>query len=64
MGYYRVTGSILIEGTLEQADYDVEIEDEDIEDADDPVQILDYMLRTGIIQILHEDTEYFGDEDD
>jgi hypothetical protein len=64
MGYFRCTGSILIEGTLEQADYDFEVEDGDIEDADDPIHILNYMIQTGIIQILHEDTEYFDDEEE
>lgn len=64
MSYYRCTGSILIEGTLEQADYDIEIDEGDIADADNPMDILNYMLQTGIIQILHEDTEYFEDEDE
>ncbi len=64
MGYFRCTGSILIEGTLEQADYDFEVEDGDIEDTDDPIHILNYMIQTGIIQILHEDTEYFDDEEE
>ena len=64
MGYYNVTGSIFIEGTMEQADYDVDIEDGDIENADDPIQILNYLIQSGVIQILHEDTEYFEDDED
>lgn len=64
MSGYRCTGSILIEGTLEQADYDFEVDAEDIEDADDPIHILNYMIQSGIIQILHEDTEYYDDDED
>lgn len=64
MSYFRCTGSILIEGTLEQADYDFEVDPEDIEDADDPIHILNYMISSGIIQILHEDTEYYPDDED
>jgi hypothetical protein len=64
MSFYRCTGSIFIEGTMEQADYDFEVDAEDIADADNPMDILNYMLQTGIIQILHEDTEYFEDEEE
>jgi hypothetical protein len=64
MSYYRCTGSILIEGTLEQADYDFEVDPEDIADACNPMDILNYMLQTGIIQILHEDTDYYPDDED
>lgn len=61
---FRYTGSILIEGTLEQADYDFEADDGDIANPDDPIDILNFMIQTGIIQILHEDTEFFEDEED
>lgn len=64
MSYYRCTGSIFIEGTMEQADYDVEIDENDIEDADDPIEILKYLLNSGVLQIMHEDTEYFEDDED
>jgi hypothetical protein len=61
MSFFRCTGSILIEGTLEQADYDFEVDEDDIGDPDDPIQVLNYMIGTGIIQILHEDSEWFDD---
>lgn len=49
---------------MEQADYDVEIDENDIEDADDPIEILKYLLNSGVLQIMHEDTEYFEDDED
>jgi hypothetical protein len=63
MSIYNMSGSLLVEGTLEQADYDFEMEwDEPGEPTD--LDALDYMLKTGIIQILHEDTELIEEDED
>ena len=54
---YNMTGSIFIEGTMEQADYDFEMEWPELEAAPNEMDALRYMMQHGIIQILHEDTE-------
>ena len=54
---YNMTGSIFIEGTMEQADYDFEMEWPELEAAPNDMDALRYMMQHGIIQILHEDTE-------
>jgi hypothetical protein len=53
---YNMTGSIFIEGTMEQADYDFDMEWPELEAAPNDMDALRYMMDTGIIQILHEDT--------
>jgi hypothetical protein len=52
-----MTGSIFIEGTNEQADYDFDMEWPELEAAPNDMDALRYMMDTGIIQILHEDTQ-------
>jgi hypothetical protein len=52
-----MTGSIFIEGTNEQADYDFDMEWPELEAAPNDMDALRYMMQHGIIQILHEDTE-------
>jgi len=54
---YNMTGSIFIEGTNEQADYDFDMEWPELEAAPNDMDALRYMMDTGIIQILHEDTQ-------
>jgi hypothetical protein len=54
---YNMTGSIFIEGTMEQADYDFDMEWPELEAAPNEMDALRYMMQHGIIQILHEDTE-------
>jgi hypothetical protein len=54
---YNMTGSIFIEGTNEQADYDFDMEWPELEAAPNDIDALRYMMQHGIIQILHEDTE-------
>ncbi len=59
MDIYNMTGSIFIEGTMEEADYDFEMEwDSDVPPTD--MDALDYMMQAGIIQIMHETTEFVG----
>lgn len=55
--FYNMTGSIFIEGTNEQADYDFDMEWPELEAAPNDMDALRYMMQHGIIQILHEDTE-------
>lgn len=63
MDMYRMTGHLFIEGTMESADYDFDMEwDEDREP--DAMDALRYMMDTGIIQIMHESTEYLGDDEE
>jgi hypothetical protein len=52
-----MTGSIFIEGTNEQADYDFEMQWPELEAEPNDMDALRYMMQHGIIQILHEDTE-------
>ena len=54
---YNMTGSIFIEGTHDEASYDFEMEWPELEAEPNDADALRYMLDTGIIQILHEDTE-------
>lgn len=61
MPTYRCTGNLFIEGTMESADYDFEME-ADYEP--DPLEVLDYMMNVGIIQIFHEESELVDDEDE
>jgi hypothetical protein len=53
---YNMAGSIFIEGTMEQADYDFDMEWPELEAAPNDMDALRYMMDAGIIQILHEDT--------
>ena len=54
---YNMKGSIFIEGTHDEASYDFEMEWPELEAAPNDADALRYMLDSGIIQILHEDTE-------
>ena len=60
---YRMTGHLFIEGTMESADYDFDMEWEG-EHEPDAMDALRYMLDTGIIQIMHYNTEYLGDDEE
>jgi len=53
---YNMTGSIFIEGTMEQADYDFDMEWPELEAEPNDMDALRYMMDAGIIQIIHEDT--------
>jgi len=59
---YNMTGSIFIEGTMEQADYDFDMEWSELESAPNEMDALRYMMGSGIIQILHEDTVLIVEE--
>lgn len=63
MEMYRMTGHLFIEGTMESADYDFDMEWEE-EHEPDAMDALRYMLDTGIIQIMHDNTEYLGDDEE
>jgi hypothetical protein len=51
-----MTGSIFIEGTHDEASYDFDMEWPELEASPNDADALRYMLDTGIIQIIHEDT--------
>ena len=53
---YNMTGIIMIEGTLDEATYDFDMEWPELEAAPNDMDALRYMMDTGIIQIIHEDT--------
>ena len=55
--YYNMTGSIFIEGTMEEANYDFDMEWPELEAEPDGGDALRYMMDTGTIQIHHENTE-------
>jgi len=59
MDIYNMAGSIFIEGTMEDANYDFEMEWEGDNPPDD-MDALHYMMDAGIIQILHRTTEFVG----
>lgn len=63
MEMYRMTGHLFIEGTMESADYDFDMEWEE-EYEPDAMDALRFMLDSGIIQIMHESTEYLGDDEE
>ena len=54
---YNMTGSIFIEGTMEEANYDFEMEWPELEAEPNDMDALHYMMDAGIIQILHRGTE-------
>lgn len=58
---YNVSGEILIEGTGESARYDFEMVSDQVPSEMD---VLNYMMETGIIQILHEETILVTDEEE
>lgn len=55
MNSYRVTGTIMLESTREEAAYDFVMGKED--GKPDEMDILRAMMLDGELQILHEDTE-------
>lgn len=59
---YNMTGSIFIEGTMGMAGYDFDMEWPELEAAPNEMDALHYMMDSGIIQILHEDTVLIEDE--
>jgi hypothetical protein len=63
MDMYRMRGHLFIEGTMEAADYDFDMEWEE-EGEPDALDALRFMLDSGIIQIMHESTEYLGDDEE
>ena len=54
---YNMTGIIMIETTREEAFYDFQMEWPELEAEPNDMDALRYMMDTGIIQIIHEDTE-------
>lgn len=57
MKTYRCMGIIQIEGTGDSAEYDFDMEWHDLEPAPNEIDILRYMMETGIIQILTYEAE-------
>jgi len=57
---FNMTGSIFIEGTMDQADYDFDMEWEG-DGEPTPVDALDYLVASGIVQIMHKDTQPIDD---
>ena len=57
MVYYNMTGSIFIEGTMQEARYDFDMEWPELEPEPNDMDALRYMMDVGIIQIIHKDTE-------
>ena len=55
--YYNMKGSIFIEGTNEEANYDFDMEWPELEAAPNDMNALDYMMQVGIIQIMHKETQ-------
>ena len=51
---YLVSGTIMLESTREEASYEFEME---WDDAPDEMDVLNYMMDTGEIQIIHESTK-------
>ena len=54
---YNMTGIIMIEGTLDEATYDFDMEWPELEAEPSDMDALRYMMDTGIIQIFQENTE-------
>ena len=54
---YNMTGIIMIEGTLDEATYDFDMEWPELEAEPNDMDALRYMMDTGIIQIFQENTE-------
>lgn len=57
MKTYNMTGLIMIEGTLDEATYDFDMEWHELEPEPNDMDALRYMMDTGIIQIIHESAE-------
>lgn len=60
---WHLTGEIYMESTGTSAEYDLDVEDEDIDDPTDALQVLNYLMQTGDLQIIPADAEYVEDED-
>ena len=60
MANYRVTGYINMESTMEAADYDVVMEDLDYPPS--PMEIFDYLVSSGEIQIIEQTWEEVDEE--
>ena len=61
MPTYRVVGTIMLESTREEAAYDYEVY---FDSEPNEMDILNDMIRSGEIQIIHETTEEFLDEEE
>ena len=58
MPVYRVSGIIMLESTREEARYDYEVY---FDGKPNEIDILDDMIQSGEIQIIHETTEEVED---
>ena len=63
MNTYHVMGSILLEGSGSEANYDFDMEWWDDGEPDD-MDVLNYMMTTGILQIMHDTTDLITDEEE
>ncbi len=59
MNVYTCKGSIFIEGTGESANYDFDME---AHSEPNELEVLDYMIEQGIIQIIHESADLWEEE--
>lgn len=59
---WHVSGEIYMESTGTSAEYDLDVEDGDIEDPTDPMQVLYYLMHTGDLQILPNESEWEDDD--
>lgn len=64
MAIYNCTGSIHMESTLTEADYDVDIEWDDDDDPPTDLDVLDYLLSSGDLQIIPIRIEEVEEEDE
>jgi len=60
---FNMTGTIFIEGTMDQADYDFDMEWEG-DGEPSPLDALNFMVVSGIIQIMPESTQLVDDGTD
>ena len=63
MDTYRVSGCILLEGSGSEANYDFDME-WGWDTVPDELDVLRYMMDTGILQIMHESSDLILDEDE
>ena len=62
MGVWNCRGEIYMESTGESASYDVDIDDLDIDEEPDAMKVLYYLMNTGDLQIIPEESIYVPDE--
>ena len=61
MPMYRLQGLIMLESTREEASYDFE---DEFDYPPTEMDVLNRMMQSGEIQIIHEDTEELDEEEE